>query len=114
MNREKYIRDLIDKWKPRLGLDDWIINLKIKNSYESTGEHRCEAAISDDLKYLEADLEIYKPFWKITKEKQEITIVHELVHLLLCPLHPHYASAGDDIFEQVTQKLAITFFKQIK
>lgn len=101
---------LVDKWLPLLGLDDWIINIKIEK-YTDPEDATCEASIEDDLKYLEANLSIWSPFWKNDNEHREINIVHELVHLLICPLHPHLGPAADEVVESVVQKIAMRYYK---
>lgn len=102
---------MILKWKLKLGLSEWIINVHFSSKcHKDDGE--CEADISDDLKYLEADLTIYPKFWENDREHQEINIIHELVHLLICPLHPFLGNAADDVLEGVVQKIAVNFKKQ--
>lgn len=104
------VKELVKKWLPRLGLSHWIINIKFTSGILA-GDPQCEATIHDDLKYLEADLEIFKPFWKHDLENQEKNIVHELVHLMLCRLHPYLAPAGDEAVEETVQTIAMIFYK---
>lgn len=108
---EDKIKNWLDKWQYNLGLHEWMINVEIaeKNDPEDS---RCEISIEDDLKYLEADLTIYPAFWEHDSQHQEINLVHELVHLVLCPLHPYIAPAGDDVLEGIVQKIAINAFKR--
>lgn len=102
------INQLIEKLKRRLGLSDWIINVFFKDDgYYSADDHDTECAIESDLKYMEADLYIFKPFWDHPLGHQEINIKHELVHLLLCPLHPCLPPIADDVLESVVQKIAM-------
>lgn len=104
------IKQIIEKWKPVLGLSDWIINIVFETNYE--GDDRCEASIEEDLKYHEADITIYDAFWKNDPEHREKNIVHELTHLVLCRLHPHLSPSGDDALEEVVQSIAMLFYKK--
>lgn len=113
MNKEARIAELLKKWMPRLGLQDWIINVTI-HATEMEGDDRCEAAITEDLKYHNADLEIYKPFWLNDPIHQEKDIIHELTHLLTCRLHPYLAPLGDDALEETVQTIAMQFFNAYK
>lgn len=111
VNRDQKVRDLLDIWLPRLGLEDWIININTRLCYFNDGEdEECEASIQVDLKYHEADLEIYIPFWNNDTAHQEKNIVHELTHILLWRLDPHISPSGDDALEEVVQTIAMRFY----
>ncbi len=122
-NKQQYIENIVNPLKKKLGLSDWIINIEINDGFypeettcdggTTSEDKECEAAIWDDLKYLEANLVIYKPFWDRDHEHQVINLTHELVHLLLCPLHPYTPHIADDVFEGVVQKLAISFHNSL-
>lgn len=106
--KEILVRKLVEKWLPALGLKDWMINISVVEEYHE--QRDIQADIEDDLKYHEADMTIYKSFWEDSADKQERTIVHELVHLLLCRLHPHLSPSGDDVVEEVVQTIAMNFY----
>jgi hypothetical protein len=109
MKRASEVEALVEKWKSRLGLSDWLINVYIRDKYYP-GEPEIEACIEGDVKYKEANLEVWKEFWKFDAKHKEINVIHELCHLLLWRLHPHMAPSGDDALEEVTQTLATRFY----
>lgn len=110
-SRENLVRDMVEKWKHIFGLQAWLINIEISEK-KFENDARCEASIEEDLKYLEADLTVYPAFWKNDREHQEINIAHELVHLVLCPLHKYLPPLADDVLEGVVQHLAMSAFTQ--
>lgn len=103
------VEKIVEKWQSKLHLEDWIINIHFKNT-NFPGDKYCEASITADLKYKEAELEIWKSFWAYDQKHQEINILHELCHLLIWRLNEHVAPSGDDVLEEVVQDLAMTFF----
>ncbi len=107
---EKEIRSLVELWKNRIGLNDWIVNV----SFEYRGhpdEEGCEADIEAFTHYREADLTIWNGFWKFGKEHRIINLIHELVHLILWKLHPHLSPSGDDVLEEVCQQTAVAIYR---
>lgn len=105
------VEALIRELQEDLGLSDWIINVKVsKKENEEAGEV-CEAEIEDFLKYHEGNLTLYPSFFRNSKKNQEINLLHELTHLLLCRLHPHLAPSGDDALEEVVQSIAMQFYR---
>lgn len=109
--KEQEVKAIVDFWLPRLGLDDWIITIGIHDRYYP-GDQECEADIEDDIKYHQAALRIWRPFWDNDLQHRYKNIAHELVHLLLCRLHPHIPTSGDDILEEVVQTIAMLFYKK--
>ena len=107
---KKYVIELIEKWLPRLGLNEWIINVEVVEKLHKI-DKRCEAEIEEDIKYLEADMTVYSSFWNNDARHQEINIVHELVHLMFCRLHKHLSPSGDETLEEVVQRTAMLFYK---
>ena len=91
----------------------WNINIKCSEEL-CERDPGCEAEIDDDLKYHEANLGIYNCFWEHTDERREMIIVHEMMHLVMCRLHPHISPSGDDIVEEVVQSVAMLFFSVYK
>lgn len=112
-DKKASVQCLVDKWKPILGLEKWIVNIHIQDGYDPE-EDDIQADITEDLRYFEAELNIWKQFWDDEPWKQEVTIVHELVHLLLCPLHQYLPPAGDEEVERVTQTIALRFIHNQK
>jgi len=109
MEQEILIARLVDRWKHVVGLGNWMLCVKIRKGYYP-GDKTCEASVTEDLKYAYADIEIWKPFWKGDVKTQEITVLHELVHLVLCRLHPHLAPSGDAALEEVVQAVTMILF----
>lgn len=109
-DKARYVSVIVEKWKVRLGLSDWIVNVHIRNeSYPD--DETIEACITEDAKYKEADLEIWNQYWKFDEKHKEINIVHELTHLVLCKLHPFLPPIADDTLEEVVQTLAMSLYR---
>ena len=68
---------LVEKWKPVLELDHWIIKVQLKE-HERHDDSIAEACVNQD--YLETTIRIYPKFWEHTQSEQEQIIVHELAH----------------------------------
>lgn len=109
VEKKEVINNLLDLWKPKLGLDGWITRVEIKET-NSPEDPTCEAEIEDDLKYHFAELIIWDSFWGLGPHLRSLTIVHELMHLVVCRLHPYMGPAGDDAMEEVVQTLAVLFY----
>lgn len=104
-----FVKKVVKKWQVKLRLEDWIINIHVHDKY-FPGDKSCEASIVADLKYKEAELEVWKPFAEFDERHKEINIVHELCHLILWRINQHVSPSGDDLLEEVVQTLAMTFF----
>ncbi len=77
MNKELKIQSLIKKWQPKLGLNDWMLNVRFvdfkRTDYLQSGD------IEVDLKNKKATM----LFSNNPQKDDEYIVVHELVHLLL-------------------------------
>lgn len=109
-DQHAHIHALVETWKPRLGLADWIINIEITDEL-AADDADCEASITSITEYKEANLKIFPLFWRFNDEHQEINIVHELTHCLTSRLHPFLGSAADDAEEEVVQSIAMVFVR---
>ena len=82
---EAQIRKLVTKWQKRLGLSEWHLMVKFDDTMESIAD--CEA----HWRYLHATVRFNLPKMDARAacqplETHELTVVHELTHVLLAPL----------------------------
>jgi len=78
----KEVQRLINKWRPRLFLGEWYINLEYPTEDCSHKDgYNTIADINTDTVYLNAKIRIYPAFFRKEKRVQEETIVHELCHI---------------------------------
>ena len=112
MNDEmkQQVRDRVEGFKKRMGLGDWMIDIKFEEG-DLPEDDTCEAQIVADQKYHDASLTIWKCFWDRDSYRQGASLVHELVHIILWQLHPYLVPAGDDAVEEVCQRLAMVILQ---
>jgi hypothetical protein len=106
------------KWRPRLLLNEWHIEVVYPDSAPDSGRdgYSVLAQNSVNVAYLHMVISIYPEFFASTKDAQEATIVHELAHAIVQPawdmvraLHagvscpPHIQV---DTMETLTQRVA--------
>lgn len=78
------VREWTTKWVKHLKLDRYTIDIKFHNRKTKTTKD--EIVFADTIcSYagLEADINIWLPFWSLTDYQKERVCVHELVHVLL-------------------------------
>jgi hypothetical protein len=86
--RDRTVIALVNEWKTRLGLEAWDFTIEINRRAEQTDEEPDEelegsCTVSDG--YLHADL-VFNLFRIKSRESLELTVVHELCHVILRPL----------------------------
>lgn len=82
--RDKYIKNLLDKWTKVMHLTNWEFAIEHHKKNHDNGDifltiRPCEI-------YCNARLHVYPTFWKQPKDVREQAIVHELLHCKLEPL----------------------------
>ncbi len=79
----KELRVLIAKWRPRLYLNEWHIDLNFPmEGPEESGGMTVLAEIDACPVYLTARINVYPAWFERGKDAREKTIVHELCHCL--------------------------------
>lgn len=72
----KEVARLIKKWKPRMFLQEWMIEVK----FAEQDKDGYIAEISPCPVYLRASMTVYPCFKKLPPEERENAIIHELAH----------------------------------
>ena len=112
--------NIIEEWRPRLFLNEWRIDVEVKNEnlshFHGVGEGDVAAKTHCDTVYKNATITIYPCFFENGKEYREEMIVHELIHLLVQPAAKimlemrdglvAYRSEIDECVEELTQRFA--------
>lgn len=81
--KRKFCKDVISKWRSRLFLGEWFIDL-IHATKDHTSDPKfipfatCRACPV----YMEATITIYPSFWSMPKDRREHILVHELSHCI--------------------------------
>lgn len=79
--KSSVVRPIIEKWRPRLLLGEWAINLNYPESdVDQSGDRTILAYVSADPVYLNATIHIYPAWFDRSDEVREMTLVHELCH----------------------------------
>ena len=108
---EAQIRKLVAKWQKRLGLGEWHLMVKFDDTMESIAD--CEA----HWRYLHATIRFNLPKMDARAacqplETHELTVVHELTHVLLAPIDDmfgKYTKQKDALLEYATEITARAF-----
>jgi hypothetical protein len=83
VKRSKRAVQLIEKWRPRLFLCEWQIDVCYpKNDVEASGPGECLADVTVNTVYLNALINVYPAWFRKRAAAQEHAIVHELCHLI--------------------------------
>lgn len=82
--QEARINKLLAKWKERLLLQHWAITVTYaeKDKHSERSETGPAAEIIVDSRYTEARMTLYPNLFKRPVAYQEVTIVHELIHII--------------------------------
>lgn len=79
--QRKWCKSVIKKWRPRVFLGEWFIDLAYaKEDLEEQQGGRPAAECWADPVYKQATITIYPCFWNSPKDRQEFMLIHELVH----------------------------------
>jgi hypothetical protein len=117
VKRSKRAVQLIEKWRPRLLLGEWRINVSYPSKdVETHGPGECLADVVVNPVYFLATINIYPAWFNKTQDVQEHAIVHELCHCFTqeawnlmdsqhngVVVHPH---TQRDAIERLTQRIA--------
>lgn len=79
--QKKEIRKYIEKWRGKLFLHEWGFDIIYSDDVDEAA-----AMVRMNGQYKEAGIYIYEKFWKLSKEKREFSLVHELCHCVVQPL----------------------------
>lgn len=115
MNDKQYkaLRDEIDgyiiKWAKILGMGRVTISMKYNRSL-CEDDNRTTAICFAGWEYNSCTIEVYVPaFAELSAELREETIIHELLHYVMNPLHPDREKASDSeaiLVEKVVSDVA--------
>lgn len=79
--KKKRIQSIIDKWKHRLLLSEWLIEFEIsEDEGGENGNGSTLAEVNVLFPYKKAYITIYKQFWSLAIDRQETSLCHELIH----------------------------------
>lgn len=79
--RSKYIKQLIEKWRPLLFLNEWnIFHEFVDDEGSVQGGRNSAAEISVNFTYKSAHIKTFSGFWRETPDVQDDMICHELCH----------------------------------
>ena len=116
--QRKRIQLWIEKWRPRLFLNEWDIDL----NYIRDKDGDNAATVKVDTIYFRASISIYPSFWEHRLKEQEHIIVHELCHCVSEPLALLTIEVLNDkivtmknlcdVRENLTQRLANIAFRE--
>ena len=121
LSYEKWVTRLVDNVATHLDLAGWVIQVEF--SSEEKEDRHADNTINTT--YLHSSICFYPPakrdFDSGHPERVVIAVVHELVHVLLDPLHgwmcPYLSSTTTPFFmetlEQQTQKLTMVLLKTL-
>ena len=119
--RKNEASKLLSKWKARLNLSEWQIEILHVNSEaedhkDDVGEGDTLARVFPDPVYLQAQIQLFPAFWKRTVREREAALVHELCHCITEELYNAVrASWRDEVvtrrdagerLERLTQRIA--------
>lgn len=110
-------RKLIDKWRGRLFLHSWHLDLFYMKEGEGEGGWDVLASINANPVYMKAKIQIFPAFWDRSPDVQEEALVHELCHChtqALVDLVHRQQDGGQvthqeriDTLERLTQQIAV-------
>lgn len=88
VNKQAVITKLVERWKPRLLLHNWAVITKLAAEDKSSDPEglRVLAEIESRVPYKESTLTVFPTFWTEGAHTQEITILHELCHIVTEPM----------------------------
>lgn len=105
-------KELLAKWQKRLGLSDWIIDLRDN----VTSDEMTLQGVSGECEWQEvkktAIIRIMKPECygeRITTFNFEQTLIHELLHIKFCLLDESGNPIQDRVLHQIIEDLAKAF-----
>lgn len=83
---KKFVLDSLSKWKKRLNLDNWSIEVKfVDGSYDEVAEAAAVANFGTWV-YKQASITVFTPFYRMDDKEKDEAILHELMHVVLAPL----------------------------
>jgi len=80
--QRKFVEREVSKWKKKLLLDVWSIEVVLKQGVSQVNENFC-AEVNVDSVYKNAHMRVFPAFFAKTKAKQKEDILHEMVHIVL-------------------------------
>lgn len=112
----KRIQKIIEKWRPKLFLGEWFIDIQYPNEDRpEVGVYEVIAEINADVKYMKALISVYPCWTDKNPLNQEMAIVHELCHCITQEMADiahgqmngvHYPShVCTDAWERLTQRV---------
>lgn len=110
------IRKLLDKWRPRMPLDGWLIDHDYHDEpigKSSSDSYETLAITSCKWQYKNATIEWYVPaLARLNPKRLEETVVHELCHILTDemqePDHPTYSKHAERVVTEIARALLKT------
>lgn len=84
--RHPRIKRLIEKWRKRLLLNEWYIDVIYPDEGRCLDGREVIASNSANPAYLNMQISIYPAFFEAPEQLQEETLVHELCHALTQPV----------------------------
>ncbi len=103
---------LLEEWKERLGLHDWVIVLNDKRKPEEMLEQDVSGCCNWDEVNKAARIDIIDPFYygrRVIPFNWEKTLVHELLHIKLCLVSDGYDTLWVRYMHQIIDDLARAF-----
>jgi len=78
---------LIEKWKPRLWLDEWTLHIDHERDVRKENHGLAALTCEPRWQYMEATISVvHEAWWACEPEIREREVVHELLHCLLSPI----------------------------
>lgn len=110
----------VSTWKRRLLLDLWGVSIFLRPKDKTDKKSKTTYTVAEITvipKYTDANLYCYPALWNETKTHQELTIVHELIHIITNPARLALFNYGcpnneiSDIIENMTEHFAKALLK---
>jgi hypothetical protein len=77
-SRRAWVKKMIGRWRSRLFLGEWFIDIEYHDDINSKAAAQCDA----DPVYMTAKIRIYPCFWYSSRLDREMILVHELCHCI--------------------------------
>lgn len=92
-----WIGPILDKWMPRLGLDNWTVTIHLDYAIVMPGGDEINATVSvNESDGFSANIHISRWMLDQEPEEQERVLLHELVHLLLWDMSEYAVRSLDE------------------
>jgi hypothetical protein len=113
--QRKWTRKIVEKWRPRLFLGEWFIDLNYQKE-DIDSDSRPMATCKADPVYMQATIKIYPCFWDHSEYERAHALVHEMIHChtqsvwnCMLSLHQGELIVPDQMrceIEQLTQRIS--------